>query len=200
MQMGRGDAIGVVRKHRWAAPDVQRQRLQADGCRVIVDLDTTPRDWLFTAIREHTTIKVAYACLLTARRGVRAGLKDYAAFASKIAKLPRGCVGVVKDLDTGLVADSPGSRKAMLSVVREQLMRSARGLAVAENARRGPKALVLDKLQEAKAEAIWRNVRKYPRWDDVEPALKEQVHKNFTRWRAHRMFGPRQIGEKQEAR
>ena len=75
-------------------------------------------------------------------------------------------------------------------------MRSNRGLAASESARRGPKSLVLDKLQEARAEAIWRNVRKYPRWEDVEPALQEHVHEDFTRWRAHRMFGPRQIGEK----
>jgi hypothetical protein len=188
--MGCEDAIGVVRKHRWASVDVQRQRLQEDGCRVIIDLEDTPRDWLYTAIRERTTIKAAFACLLTPRKGVRPGLEDYARFAERIAKLPRKCVGVIKDLDTGLVADSPGARKAMLSVVREQLMRSSRGLAISEAARRGPKALVLTEMQRAKAEAIWRNVRKYPTWDDVEPALK-QLHKRLTRWRAHREWGPR---------
>lgn len=186
--MSMEDAIGAVRKHRWASLDVQRTRLEEDGCRVIVDLDTTPREWFYTTIRERTVVKVAYACLLTAKRGVRAGLKDYAAFAAKIAKLPRGCVGVVKDLDTGLVADTPGTRKAMLSVVREQLMRSHRGLAASESARRGPKAVVLTELQKAKAEAIWRNVRKYPTWDEAELALQEQVHKDFTKWRANRMW------------
>ena len=64
--MGQEDAIGVMRKHRWASLDVQRQRLKEDGCRVIVDLGETPRDWLLTAIRERTIIKTAYACLLTA--------------------------------------------------------------------------------------------------------------------------------------
>ena len=198
--MSTEDAIGAFRKHRWAPIELQRTLLKEDGCRVIVDLDTTPREWFYTTIRERTLIKVAYAFLLTTKRGVLAGVKDYAAFATKIAKLPRGCVGFVKDLDTGLVADSPGTRKAMLSVVREQLMRSNRGLAASESARRGPKALTLDKLQEAKAEAIWRNVRKYPTWDDVEAALQEQVHKDFTRWRGHRMFGARQFGEKQTGR
>ncbi len=198
--MRQEDAIGVMRKHRWASLDAQRRALQEDGCRVIIDLESTPRDWLFTAIRDFTVIKAAFACLLTPRQSVRAGLTDYARFVDKIAKLPRGCVGAVKDLDTGLVADSPGTRKAMLSVVREQLMRSNRGLAASESARRGPKALTLDRLQEAKAEAIWRNVLKYPRWEDVEPALQKHIHKSFTRWRAHRMFGPRQIGEKQAAR
>jgi hypothetical protein len=177
---------------------MQRQRLQEDGCRVIVDLADVPRDWLLTAIRERTIIKVVHACFLTAKRGVRAGLKDYDAFTRKLAKTPRGCMGVVKDLDTGLIADSPGTRKAMLSVVREQLMRSNRGLAASESARRGPKALTLDSLQEAKAEAIWRNVLKYPRWEDVERALQKCVHEDFTRWRGHRMFGPRKFGEKQD--
>ena len=126
--MGTEDAIGVVRKHRWASLDVQRQRLQEDGCRVIVDLDT------------------------------------------------------------GLVADTPGTRKAMLSVVREQLMRSGRGLAASESARRGPKGLALDKLQEARAKAIWFNTRDYPTWDDAERALQEQVHESFTKWRANRLW------------
>lgn len=58
--------------------------------------------------------------------------------------------------------------------------------------RSGLKALVLTDLQTAKAEAIWRNVRRWPTWADVETALQEQVHEDFTRWRGHRMFGPRQ--------
>lgn len=184
------DAIGVVRKHRWLPIEAQRELLQGDGCRVIVDLDSTPRDWFYTAIRERTIIKAAFACLLTPRQSVRAGLVDYKRFAERIAKLPRKCVGVVKDLDTGLVADSPGARKAMLSVVREQLMRSGRGLAISEGMRRGPKAFTMTDLVRAKGEAIWRNVRKYPTWDDVEPALKE-LDKRLTRWRAHREWGPR---------
>jgi hypothetical protein len=189
------DAIGVVRKHRWMPVEAQRLRLQDDGCRIIVDLDTVPRDWLYTAIRERTIVKAAFACLLTPRQSVRAGLTDYARFADKIAKLPRGCVGVVKDLDTGLIADTPGARKAMLAVVREQLMRSHRGLAISEGMRRGRKALVLTELQDAKGEAIWRNVRKYPRWEDAEKALQEKVHKDLTRWSAHKFWKAR-VGAK----
>jgi len=191
--MGTEDAIGVVRKHRWATLHEQRERLEEDGCRVIVDLDKTPRDWLCTAIRERTVIKAAYACLLTPRQSVRMGLTDFVKFQARIAKLPRGCVGVVKDLDTGLIADSPGTRKAMLSVVREQLMRSARGLAAVESAaRRGRKEMKLSKLQEAAAKAIWFNTRDYPEWGDAELALQEQIHEDFTRWRANRMWpGPR---------
>jgi hypothetical protein len=195
--MSEEDAIGVVRKHRWLPIEAQRERLQEDGCRVIVDLETTPREWLFTAIRERTIIKAAFAFLLTPRRGVRPGLEDYQRFADRIAKLPRKCHGHVKDLATGLVADSPGLRKAMLSIVREQLMRSSRGLAISEGMRRGRKALTLTEMQKARGEAIWRNVRKFPTWKDAQSELRKHVHKDITRWRAHREWGPR-IGAKQD--
>ena len=190
--MGQSDAIGVMRKHRWAPLSVQRVRLEDDGCRVTIDLDDKPRSWLCTAIREGTIIKAAYAFLLVERRGLIAGVADFKAFADKIARLPRGCYGYVKDLDTGLIGDTPGARKAMLDVVRGQLMRSNRGLAASESAKRGPKAVVLTDIQTAKAEALWRNVRRYPTWEDVEAALQEQIDEDFTRWRGHRMFGPRQ--------
>ena len=191
--MSQFDAIGVMRKHRWAPISAQRIRLEDDGCERFVDLDATPRSWLFTAIRERTIVKAAYAFLLVERRGLIAGVVDFKEFADKIAKLPRQCHGYVKDLDTGLIGDTPGARKAMLSVVREQLMRSNRGLAAAESAaKRGPKAVELTDLQTAKAEAIWRNVGRFPTWETVEVALQEQVHEDFTRWRGHRMFGPRQ--------
>lgn len=193
------DVIGVVRKHRWASLDAQRLRLQEDGCGPIIDLDATPRDWLLTAIRERTVIKAPFACLLTKRKGVRAGLADFEAFTDKLAKVRRKdgttCIGIIKDLDTGLLADTPGTRKAMLAVVRDQLMRSVRGYGIAEGVRRGPKPLTLTALQEAKAEAIWRNVRKYPRWEDVEPAL-QQVHEDLTRWAAYRKWKARSIGKK----
>jgi hypothetical protein len=194
--MGKIDMIGVVREHRWATADEQRQSLQDAGCSKIVDLDETPRDWFYTAIRERTIILAPWAFLLTPRKRVLTGLADFDAFMKHIAKLPRGCVGIIKDLDTGLMADNPGSQKAMLAVVRDQLSRHARGLASGENAVRGRKALVLTDMQRAKGEAIWRNVRKFPTWDAVEPELKKQISKRMTRWRAHREWGPR-IGAKQ---
>jgi hypothetical protein len=55
---------------------------------------------------------------------------------------------------------------------------------------------VLTDLQLAKGEAIWRNVRKHPTWEDVEVELQKQINKRITRWRAHREWGPR-IGAKQ---
>ncbi len=191
------DTIGVVREHRWATVEDQRQLLQDAGCNKIVDLDETPREWFYTAIRERTVILAPWAFLLTRRKGVLTGLADFDAFMKRIAKLPRGCVGIIQDLDTGLMADTPGSQKAMLAVVRDQLAKHGRGLASGENARRGRKALALTEMQRDKGEAIWRNVRKFPTWKAVEPELKKQISKRMTRWRAHREWGPR-VGAKQD--
>jgi hypothetical protein len=190
------DVIGVVREHRWATLDEQRQLLQDAGCTKIVDLGEAPRDWFYTAIRERTIIMAPWAFLLTPRKRVLTGLADFDAFMKRITKLPRGCVGIIKDMDTGLMADTPGTQKAMLAVVRDQLSRHVRGLASGENAVRGRKALVLTDMQRARGEAIWRNVRKFPTWDAVEPELKKQISRRMTRWRAHREWGPR-IGAKQ---
>lgn len=189
------DVIGVVRKHRWASIDAQTLRLQEDGCGPIIDLDATPRDWLLTAIRERTVIKAAFAFLLTRRRGVRTGIADYEAFTAKLARVKRkdgtACIGVIKDLDTGLIADTPGARKAMLSVVRDQLMRSVRGYGIEEGVRRGPKPLTLTALQMAKGEAIWRNQRLT--WDEAQAALRRDVHRDMTKWAAHRLWGARNV-------
>ena len=132
--MSTEDAIGVVRAHRWATLEEQRSRLKTDGVRTIIDLGTTPRDHLLRSIRDGagTVFKLAYAFLLTdPNKGAQRALADYKSFACKIAKLaheytkPGGAKvkatvhGYVKDLDTGLVASTPGTRKAMLAVVKE---------------------------------------------------------------------------------
>lgn len=194
------DAIGVVRAHRWATLEDQRAKLKADGCRVIVDLGDKPRDTLVPLIRESTVLKLVYAFLLAEPRGARAALADYRAFACRLAKLPRKCVGIVKDLDTGLVAATPGARKAMLAVVKEQLTRHGKGKQSAENGKRGRARLVLTELQDAKGEAIWRNVALFPEWKDAEAELRAKVHKGLTRWQAHRRWGPRRIGGKETGR
>ena len=81
-------------------------------------------------------MKLAYAFLLTdPNKGAVRAAADYRAFACKIARLthehhkPGGAmaktvaVGYVKDLETGLVANTPGTRKAMMAVVKNQLAR-----------------------------------------------------------------------------
>lgn len=209
-QMSRTDAIGVVREHRWASAAEQRKRLEADGVTAIIDLAKTDRDWLLTRIRDGgTMIVLAYAFLLTdPRKGAVRGLADYRRFTERTAKLPHAhtkpggarvetrAAGYVKDLETGLVSDTPGARKAMLAVVKDQLARHGKGKRSTENGKRGRVALVLTELQDAKGEAIWLNLKRYRRREDAEKALREQVHKDLTHWSANKRWGPRQFGAK----
>jgi hypothetical protein len=186
------DTIGVVNKHRWASVEEQRKRLEQDGCRIIIDLAKVDRDYLLRTVRERTVVKVLYAFLLAkGRDSAKALLSDYTAFAEKLAKLPRGCSGHIMDLDTGFLADTAGSRKVMLALVKQQIARHRQGAKSMENGRRGREALELSEMQMAKGEAIWRNVRKWPTWEDVEAELQKQIDKRMTRWRAHREWGPR---------
>lgn len=206
--MKQEDAIGVVRAHRWATLEEQRSRLKADGVRTIIDLGTTPRDNLLSSIRDGagTVFKLAYAFLLTdPNKGAKRALADYKAFACKMArhvheyskpggsKAKAAVHGYVKDLDTGLVANTPGTRKAMLLVVKEQLAKHGKGRRSADNGKRGRKAVVLDELQKAKGEAIWRNPA-YGNWDAATAELKKRVHKGLTKWAANRIWKARKIG------
>ena len=191
------DTIGVVSAHRWATAAEQRARLEADGCRIIIDLAKVDREYLLKVIREATVVKVLYAFLLArGRDSAKALLADYADFSGMLAKLPRGCSGVIKDVDSGLVADTPGARRAMLSIVKHQVARHRQGAKSVENGKRGPVPVVLSELQDAKGEAIWRNVPRFPEWSDAETELRAKVHKGMTRWQAHRRWGPRRIAAK----
>lgn len=182
--MSSEDAIGVVRAHRWATLAEQRERLKADGCRVVIELGDTPREAVLGMVREGTVLKAAFAFLLAERKGASAGLADYHRFAERLAKLPRGCVGWVKDLETGLVANTPGTRKAMLAVVKDQLARHGKGLRSAENGKRGGQLKTFTETEMAKAEAVWNNTKKYPTWQDAAKALP----KGFSVWRAHSLW------------
>jgi hypothetical protein len=189
------DTIGVVNEHRWATVEEQRERLKADGCRVIVDLAKVDRDYLLTVVREGTVVKVLYAFLLAkGRHNARTMLEDFEAFSKRLSKpSPRGSFGIIKDVDAGLVADTPGAKRAMLAIVKHQIARHRQGAKSVENGKRGPEPVVLSELQEAKGEAIWRNP-KYRDWDEAEAALQKQVHKDLTKWAAHRRWKARKIG------
>lgn len=196
--MSTEDTIGVVVVHRWASREEQRERLKADGCRVIVDLKDVGREYLLGSIRDGagTCVKVLFAFLLAKPGGAMRMLADYRTFAEKIAKLPRGAHGWIKDVDSGFAADTPGKRKAMLAVVKEQIARHRKGRSSRENGKRGRAPLVLTELQEAKGQAIWLNLNKYRTREAAERALQEQVHKDLTHWSANRRWGPRQFGAK----
>lgn len=194
------DTIGVVRTHRWASVEEQRSRLKEDGCRVIIDLGNTERDYLLRSARDGagTCVKVLYAFLLAKPAGAVRMLSDYRAFTEKLAHLPRQCHAYVKDVDSGFVADTPGKRKAMLAVVKEQIAKHRKGRSSRENGKRGRVPLELTELQNAKGEAIWLNLKRYRTREDAERALKEKVHKDLTHWSANRRWGPRQFGAKDD--
>lgn len=184
------DAIGLTRVHRWAPIPVQTERLQAEGVRRIVSLDKITREQLVRMIRERTVLKLLHASFLIepTKRGALRRLQDYEKFAEHLANLKRGCRGLVMDVETGFLADTPGQRRAMVALVREQIAKDLRSKASATNGRRGGQPLKLSGDQMARAEAIWMNVVRYPTWEDAERALKEQIDKGFTKWRANREF------------
>jgi hypothetical protein len=93
------------------------------------------------------------------------------------------------------VGDTPGQRKAMLAVVKEQLARHGKGLRSAENGKRGGQVKEFTETEWLKFEAIWLNVRRYPTWDDAGAALAK-VNKDMTVWFAHAKWGPRKFGVK----
>lgn len=189
------DAIGLTRVHRWAPIPVQVERLQIAGVRRIVSLDKLSREQLVRMIRERTVLKVLHASFLIDphKRGAVRRLNDYQKFTEELANLKRNCRGLVMDVDSGFLADTPGERRAMLALVREQIAKDLRGKASASNGKRGGQPKQYSDAQYATAEGIWMNVVRYPKWDDAERALKEQVDKDFTVWRANRRFGPRPV-------
>ena len=188
------DAIGVIRKHRWMSNDVQTEKLKADGCRVIVSLDSTDRTQLARMIRERTVIKSVYAFLLVdpRKRGVNRMVADYSKFAEQLAHLPRKCRGIIKDVDSGFLAETIPQRRVMLNVVEKQCAKHHKGAKSAANLPRGGQKKVFSPEQyQIAREQIWENLIRYPRWEDCQRAFDERVP-GFTVWRANREFRKRQ--------
>lgn len=193
--MSESDTIGVTREHRWVATAEQVRRLEADGCRIIVTLDGAGKRKQVTLadlaqlVRPGTVVKLVHAFLLASQDRRRAATIK-AEFAGAVRQIVDKRKGVVKDVDAGLTTAKPGHRKALTALANEQISRSRQGLALVETnkRRRGRVELKLSELQTAAAKAIWFNTRDYPGWDDAEAALQEQVHEDFTKWRANRLW------------
>jgi len=184
------DAIGATRKHRWISVELQTERLEVDGCRTIISLDKMSREQIIRMIREKTVIKVVHAMFIISphKRGPKRMLNDYEQFAEQLANLPRKCRGIIKDVDSGFVADTPPQRKAMLHMVRDQIRRHLTGRASAENLKRGGQPKVFSEAQLKDFQLIWENTKRYPTWADCKRAYP----KEFTVWRAHKLWGPRE--------
>lgn len=177
----------------------QAQRLEADGCRVIVSLDDAApvkrkrveREELERLARPGTVVKFVWLFLLAdpRKRYATAMRRDLAAW---LAKLVDGRGAIIKDLEAGLTTENPTHRRALLAVADEMIGRSCQGKKSALNGkvRRGRAELSLTARQLKDAKAVWRNLKDYPTWDAAESAL-EEVAKGFTRYRAHKLWGPR---------
>jgi hypothetical protein len=122
------DKIGVVRDHRWIKASEQRKRLEAEGCRGILDIGGTATRADVVKMACHGRLFVlVYAFLLgePKARSKKGGLKaDLAAIFKELGK--RGAA--VKDMETGLTSQTPEHSKAILAVSYAHIARSNQGL------------------------------------------------------------------------
>jgi hypothetical protein len=184
------DAIGLVRAHRWAKIDVQVQRLMADGCKTVLDLDKAKREEVLRLLRDGRMGKLLYAFLLANPKRTR---KVYEDFRGTLAKIEtRG--GSIKDVSTGLDTTDKTKRTALLDVVRGQARRHYQGAKSAENGKNhkpGRKQQDYTREQLTAAKAIWRDLVEYPTWPAARAALKQIVSAKgvpFTTDRARRLW------------
>jgi hypothetical protein len=192
--MSDDDHIGVVREHRWTSVKLQRERLKADGCRVILDMKDTTRAELFRIVRSGTTVKLfrAYYLADPRNRKKKGGMRaDALATLRRLCcKPPNGQGAVVKDVETGLSTAEPAQKAAIVALIKDQSVRDGKGLKSAENGANSKRGRVArsfpnDEMRDAKA--AWRNVKDYPTWDAVKPVLP----KGFTVHRAYKLWGKR---------
>jgi hypothetical protein len=122
------DKIGVVRDHRWIKAGEQRKRLEAEGCRGVLDITSVASrsDIVKMACQDRVFVLVHAFLLADPRaRGKKGGMKaDLAAFIKEIDK--RGAA--VKDMETGLTTEQPEHRKAILALAYAHIARSNQGL------------------------------------------------------------------------
>jgi hypothetical protein len=193
--MSDDDHIGVVREHRWTNVKLQRERLKADGCRVILDMKDTTRADLFRIVRSGTTVKLfrAYYLADPRNRKKKGGMKaDALATLRRLCcKPPNGIGAVVKDVETGLSTADPAQKAAIVALIKDQATRDGKGLKSAANganSKRGrvPRAFTADEMRDAKA--VWRNLKDYPTWDDAQKALPKgfTVHRAFRLWKGRK--------------
>lgn len=79
------------------------------------------------------------------------------------------------DLRNGLRSDDKAQRRLMLKLGRNGAANAGKGIASAENAKKGRKETEHAPEVKAAAKAIWLNRRDYPKWKDVEAALPKGV-------------------------
>ena len=181
------DRIGVIREHRWFKAPEQHRRLEAAGCRGVVQLGkdgATMQDVVKMATGGRTFVFVrAFLAADPRHKHQRGGLmQSFDKLHAMLTK--RGAE--IEDLDAGV-----GSKqlRALRAVVREDIARSNQGAKSALNGERskGRPRAKFNAYELKDAKAAWRNVKDYPTWGDVAKALPE----GFTTARAYKLFGKR---------
>jgi hypothetical protein len=187
------DKIGVVRDHRWIKGPAQRARLEAEGCRGILELgreSVTQNDMIKMATAGRTFV-VTNAFLLAdpRQRVMRGGMR--ASFNKTVEKIiERG--GVIHDLETNLTTADKRHRKAIAALAYDHIARSlkSRRSSINGSKSRGRPAYAPSDDETKRARAIWRNTKDYRTWDDAVAALEQEVPK-FTAARAFKTWGGR---------
>ncbi len=79
------------------------------------------------------------------------------------------------DLRNGFRSDDKAQRRQILKLGRHGAANAGKGIASAENAKKGRKETDHAPEVDAAAKAIWLNLRDYPTWKDVKAALPKGV-------------------------
>lgn len=201
--MSDDDHIGVVREHRWTSVKLQRERLKADGCRVILDMKDTTRAELFRIVRSGTTVKLfrAYYLADPRNRKKKGGMREdaLATFKRLCCKPPTGQGAIVKDVETGLSTADPAQKTAIIALIKDQATRDGKGLKSIANGKKSTKGRQpVDYEDDVKKDFydVWHNRKLYPTWDACRAAFKELNKKHklkhpFTVDRAYEIWKKR---------
>jgi hypothetical protein len=188
---------------------VQRELLQQDGCRIIVELDgkkdSVSRADLEKLTRPGTVVKFVFPFLLAdpKARSRKGGMKeDFVAALNRLCgERPKGRAGIVKDVKAGISTADPMQKRAIIALAKEHLAASGKGMKSAATAakRKGRASVDFAVGQYALAKQIWRDVIDYPTWPDARVELekiKSEKGEKFTTDRAARLWGPRKPKKK----
>ena len=189
------DKIGVTRQHRWLSADEQAEILKPRN-RIVVSLGggsarKIERKDLERLARPGTVIELVHAFLLAdpRRKKLKGGLQ--ADFREALDRLEKRGAKVV-DVDGSVCSGK--QRRALLSLVDSDLARSNRGAKSATNGAksRGRPAYEPTEDEKTAAKLIWLDRKTYREWSDANKALRKQVNKRFTAWRAYGLWGGRE--------
>lgn len=189
------DKIGVTREHRWIKVTRQAELLKPRN-RIVVslgggDLPQVTREDLERLVRDGTKLEFVHAFLLAdpRRKKMAGGLR--ADFRAALARLEKRGAKIV-DVDGQICSGK--HKRALLALADADIARSNRGAKSATNGAksRGRPVYEPTKAEKDAAELIWLNRRKYREWPDADKAMREQVNKRFTAWRAYGLWGGRE--------